>query len=378
MADHDFVGYIYWELLQALAQGPELFPKDASVEKKLDEMFGQYDWSRSFDRRQILVHDENIMSEILPMMHTWFRRRCLDIENIEIIMPHHIGIEQYWHKWCDLNQVKSFKITEVWQLRSPLMRPVYQSMPSLQDLLRHKQHREITKLFSYYGGTHSDPEREYIACKLMPFRDRAEINFMAEPYPEEAVLAYVERNTYFKNQKEVDHIRQLLPVRRQTRLQSEATMEPRGFYEGFHLDRFQSQVDARCWACVVRESHNSDRFCSLTEKTLRALVNHLVVLPLGYQSVHWLENIGFWFPHDIVDYSYTQQPLFVDRVNGLIENITRLASRPLQELQKYHVDNLEKFQYNAKLVYEKNNTPTYIQGILDQIPCPRPDLEKYV
>ena len=363
----DQVGVIKAELLEVLTNAPKHQPKDVWVEKRLDDMFGSYDWSRSFSRRQILVYDEVLPSEVLEILHKWLRRKCADIENILLVVTHHTGASDWWRDWCKTNNEKSFQLTETFFLTRPTATPSFKSFLSeknttKKDIDWYASQKNISKLLSYYGGTYSSLEREYLFLKLQCFDHLlAHVDFLGNLSPKQDILSYVENITYYKDQMEIDYISSAYDrlVNSGWLLRTPNVLEFAN--EDIDFAGLQWQTDRQCFVSVVRETINSDKFACVTEKTLRAFLHHCVVIPTGFNAVNGLEKLGFWFPHDFIDYSYQSTRLFADRVHGMMAVLDTLAQKSFDVLQQYYLDNIKKFQYNSELVYDLASKKSTLQ-----------------
>lgn len=354
----DYVGVVNNSLLSAFSQAPVNDSRDLYVEKTLEQLFENYDWSKSFNQQQILVYDEVLPVELLVIIHKWLRKKCADIENIQVITTHHTGVASWWDTWCKTNHEKSFSIREVFYTNRPLITPSMKLFYCDDNfLVRDNQffleQKNISKLFGYYGGSYSMLEREYLLLKLARFYQIADIDFLGTLSPIATILAYAENITYYKNQKDIDELADAYKkfTSNEISLLSQKNSNAQ-VNEKIDFDSLQWHTDRHCWATVIRETLVDNRFSCVTEKTIRAFLYHCVAIPLGYRAVADLEQLGFWFPHDIVDYSYQYEELFSVRVNKLTNMLDRLALLSMAELQKYYVDNIDKFQYNANLVYK--------------------------
>lgn len=360
--DYDYVGTICKELLNSVSQSSANAPTDLCVEQTLERLFGSYNWASSFERTQILVYDEYLSSELLVSIHRWLRKKCADIENIQLITTHFTGVANWWKDWCKTHHERSFSIREVFYTNRPLlthsMRLFYQE-PNF--LLRDKkfflEQKHISKLFSYYGGSWSNVERQYLMLKFAKFSHIAEIDFLAKLCPLNDILDYAENITYYKNQTEINQLADTYARlnNQEIVLLSHKTVGAKR-NEEINFNGLQWDTDRHCWATVIRETLNSDKFSCVTEKTIRTFLYHCVAIPLGYKAVSDLENLGFWFPHDMIDYSYQNEDLFAARINKLVESLDLLSTKSFDDLQKYYVDNIDKFQYNAELVYKIHAT----------------------
>lgn len=353
---YDLVGIIHNEIMDAINEAPTIGERNEYVSKTLEKILGDYDWGKSFSKRQVLVFDAQIFPALLEYIHNWLRTKCLDIENIYIVTTHHRGINKYWRRWCELFQCRSFQIKELLITNTVNEKcqwhQDYASLPSL-DFFR--ENKEITNSFSYYGGGWRNDERDYLVLKMLEFADTAEIDYLAKFSDKENILAYTENITYFKNQPEIDYISEMYD--RYVGPDGKLSL-PKKFdgvstqYEKIDYSGTQWKTDKHCFASIVRETNNSTlHYSCLTEKTLRVFLHHSVVIPLGFDAVVELENLGFWMPHDIIDYSYQNEPMFIDRVNGAVSVMRNLLEEhTFSQLQQYYIDNIDRFQYNAELV----------------------------
>jgi hypothetical protein len=352
----DMVGMIGNQLIDVIARAPILHPKDLYVADKLEEMFGSYDWLKSFERIQIIIYEELLTSEILVLLHKWLRTKCANIENIILITVQHTGIQSWWHEWCRIHHERSFDIKEMFFLDSPVKNVSMSAFMENTTLFNKSKkfyltHRHNKWLFSYWGGTYYTDERYYLLLTLSEFLEQAQIDFLGDFGDKNSILAYLENITYYKNQAEINKIADshdfiknnqfLVSMRPKSQAQKDELINFRGL---------QWQIDRQCFASVIRETINSDRYACVTEKTLRVFLHHCVALPIGYRAVQGLEKYGFWFPHDLIDYSYQYIDIFYDRVNGLKLQLQKLAKKPPSDLQDYYINNINNFLYNSKLV----------------------------
>lgn len=353
---HDYVGIIKTELLTTITDAPLMEPKDRYIEATLEKLFGEYDWSKSFQSKQILWYDEVLPSEVLIVIHKWLRRKCADIENILLITTHHLGISKWWKDWCENNHEKSFEIQEKFFINSPRWGDrFFKNVPPLPTVDFFVKNKNISRLFSFYGGSYAKHDREYLVLAMLKFFDVAEIEFMGKFSPKQILLDYAENILYYKDQLEIHYLSQVYDRFIVDGVLSRESIfsQKQIFQEKLNFTGRQWQVDRHCWASVVRETANDDFYPCLTEKTFRAFMNHVAVMPIGFGAVIEMEKLGFWFPHEIIDYSYQFEKIFSARVKGLtvaLEKIHKLYS--FERLQEHYLDNIEKFQHNAKLVYK--------------------------
>jgi hypothetical protein len=362
-------GVIRSELSRSVTLAPMLSPKDMYVEQTLDKLFFNYDWTITFETPVAIIYDELVTSEILVILHKWLRKQCADIENIYLIVTHNAGISAWWEKWCDCFFDKSFKIVELF-FNDSIMNPWNPGEDvkkyELKSLNFLKENKKILKLFSFYGGTYSTMERQYLVLKMLRFQNVAAIHFNSKFSSKKEILDYAENITYYNNQKEIDDLsecydrcvghKQMLP---NSNLISSINYQKFLELQWSHL---QWNIDKNSWATVIRETMNSDVFSTVTEKTLIACFHHTVMFPIGINSVLNLENLGFWFPHDIVDYSYQVEPIFVNRVAKMCNTLQEIINKySMIQLEQYYFDNIQKFCYNAQLAHDYVATPSRLK-----------------
>jgi hypothetical protein len=354
------VGKIYDELLQAITNAPLLDQnKSRYVSVVLEEIFKDVNWSESFEIPLVIICDEIITSEILIILHQWLRTKCADIENIVVVTCNHTGVHRWWKKWCDVYHQQSFSIIELslgysYSMNHPPIRYPLPPIPSANTI---QSKKNILYYFNVYGGTYPTLERLYIVLRMLELRDYGVVEYLGELYDKQKILDYIENITYFKNQKEIDKVtalydqyvinHRLLPQQLQFDITSNPTKnEP--FFSGHQLT-----VDNHCFANVVRETMNFEPYNTVTEKTLRSFLHHLAVIPTGYQAVADLEVQGFWFPHDVIDYGYQNQPDHSCRMTLIINAIQRMIDKfSINDLNQYYQENLKHFHHNTKLVYD--------------------------
>jgi hypothetical protein len=382
--DYEYVGIIDDELMNVVKSAPALEPKNLYVEAKLETMFGEYNWTRSFKNCQLIVYDEVISSEILIIMHQWLRRKSADIENIVLVINHHPGIKNWWEKWCLANYEISFKIKELPFLYSPQHRKLdFDNRLELPGTEFYKNSKKILKLFSYYGGTHPSLERNYLFLKMVQFAEIAEVDHASSFFSRSEIIDYVEHITYYKNQTEVDCI--FDAYNKHVDFKSNKYIGSPTFYSKaeqqellagsqkykVNFSNYDWATNKHCLLSVTREAGtDSDKYATVTEKTMKSFLHHLIVMPLGFETVINLEKLNFWFPHELIDYSYQHEPIFFNRVDRLVKELKDIDKKyTLEQLQEFYVDNFDKFCHNAQTVQDLFNQGTkfdvYLQPEID-------------
>ena len=351
----DLAGVIDHRLLTAVTQAPSHEPKLLYIEHELDQMFGNYDWTKSFSTPQRLVYDEAITSEILIAIHHWLRRQCADITNITLVTTHHLGIASWWKQYCSVMGQQSFSIQERLFTHADRFRQRwFDNITELPKRDWFANSKKIEQVFSYYGGTYATPERQYLVLTLLELSKVGSIDYLGKFESKDTVTAYSENINYYLDQAEIDQINELFDrhVSPSGTLVQQNMPAPGIKNEPIGYQGIQWYTDSTCFASVVRETVVDDRYSCVTEKTLRAFLHHMVVIPVTFQGVKELERMGFWFPHDIFDYSYQTESRFAYRTKHMINSIKQLiANLSISDMQQYYNDNIDKFHANAKLVH---------------------------
>jgi len=353
---------------QLLAATAYVHPEYDSLSDTLDKLFEKQDLTLSFKQPVYILYDETLTSVILISIHRWLRTKCADIENITLITTHHIGVAAWWKDWLHANHEKSFKIIELSCGYASFMNRERETFeisppPTLEYVSSNKN---IQHYFNLYGGTYPTNDKLYLILKSLELNEHGIIGYLGNFLSKQQLLKYAENITYYKNQKEVKNIECLYDqfVDDKKLIKGNKTIDTdhlpiknEKFFTGY-----QYFCDNLCFISVVRETYNDQPFITVTEKTLRAFLHHLVVMPTGYQSVQLLEAQGFWFPHDLLNYDYQYEKNYAQRISKLIQSLHHVIKNfSIADLQNYYYKNLQKFHNNLCLVYDivQNPSTTY-------------------
>ena len=325
----------------------------------LDNLTSHFDFSVSFNDPVYILYHEYISEEVMVVLHQWLRTKCANIENITVVFSQSLGMAQWWKCWCDTYHEKSFSVVELsWAYTENGYRHHFSPTQFSRhtDIVSDKNNL-MQYYFSYYaGGTVHYNDRSYISLRVSEFMDYCLFDSLYTLPPKQEILNYVESITYFSSQETVDLISLLYDANVNTdgsfKIPANENTQNRTRFEGFNFNNnFQWSNDSRCFASVIRETKNNALHQTLTEKTLRVFWNHLVAVPLCYNSVENLEAQGFWFPHNLIDYRYQSVKDFNQRVSAAMEQIKKLISDyTIEQLKKYYNDHVEHFFSNAQII----------------------------
>ena len=336
---------------------PVSFVNEESVKEKCDQYFGQYDWSRSFTRPQIIYYDERITADMLVAIHNWLRQRAGDITNIIIITTHVAGLADWWTQRCEIYHEKSFTIKEWPFIRTINWQSLFVDMVLQDQAVVKTAKTDMKFLFSYYGGWTQKHDNAYLTLKMMDLFPVSLIDFVAKfQLTKQQMIDYSMFLTYFCDMAEEQHIQELYQefiTQDNTIVMHDILTNPtypRIRAEKFAGSEFQWDIDRRCFATVCRETDNTQPFGIVTEKTMRGFYHHMAVVPLGYKTVEYLEKYGFWFPQDIIDFSYQHEKGMLARMNKMIQSLKNFSEKySMDQINEYYQLNFDKFRENAKL-----------------------------
>ena len=362
------VKVITTELLDVIANAPLMDDKKHYIAQALDEIFKDVDLTKSFTSPLCIVYDETFYEEVIVGIHYWLRTKCADIENITIITAEHNGMAQWWSSWCQVHHERSFNIVEMSYGFSHFLIGELIEPPDVQDTTSQKN---IQHYFNLYGGSYPTKDKLYLILKSLELYHFGIVEYVGNFSTKQDVLDYVEHITYFKNQQEIDHISKLYDqyiLGNKLIIKSITDNSVPSFMEGsYFFTGHQYYVDNHCFASIVRETINDQPFSTVTEKTYRAFLHQMAVVPVGYHSVKYLEVQGFWFPHDIINYDYQYEPDYSRRVTALIESVKQFTNQySIEDLQQYYQTNVKKFQHNAQLCYTIRHDPLITYRKLNQ------------
>lgn len=343
-----------------------------SKAEDLPEAFLEYDWQQSHGVTLVVFCDELITVQTLKVLHQYFRHQSCDIENIIIVTSHAVGVADWWKQYVALHQERSFNIQEWLIVRTMRWQKFFQGS-SLPD--RNELDKNIQRLFNSYSGTNARLDRQYLALKLRGLGDIGVVDMMSDfSTTRQQLVNHAYYLGYFKNGQEEELIQALYDQYvHDSRLVLDGMIShiaaPKtnpGDFDGQSWQltmpafagckSWQYQLDRLCLATVVNETNNIEPWCMISEKTLRPFWHHCAVIHPGYQSTARLEAMGFWFPHDIFDYSYQHEPDWLTRLNKMIASIQATHDAMAGRYQEYWSDNYERFRHNALLMEQHQNS----------------------
>jgi hypothetical protein len=253
-----------------------------------------------------------------------------NIENIELWTPLTFGVEEWYKKWCELYCEKGFKIVEkdsdyrCWNLW------IENKINFDVDKVFEEKANSLQYLFTYWGGSYSLIDRDLLYLNMLNFDDHALIDYQGKVKDLKKVLDYAEETSYFVDQPFVENIENNFYKKTKPVNQRINQNVDYAFNELFDCKGIQWHCDKLALGSVIRETINTEPYIHSTEKTWRCFYHLCIPFPISYRSVEHLQKLGFQFPHDVIDYSYCDIPLFKDRIIELNRVLTDVLQKSKQ------------------------------------------------
>lgn len=324
------------ELLDVIAKAPALDNKEKYIHRWLDDHLSSVDLKQTFNHKVVVVYDEVMPVEILLGLHTWFVRQCGDIQNIILATTHHTGLAEWYNQYVTLNHTAGFyKIIE-----TPFLSKFFQLIIDAGGMPKTSNKKDLTNYFSYYGGSYSTLERDFLAATFMSMRDHGIIEYAGGFGNINHIVGFAEQVTFFKNDELVKNICKVVT---NSTLQKKAVNRVSG--------NGVIELDKSCAFHIIRETLNYLPYATATEKTIRTFTNNLIPFPIGFKSVTGLEKLGFKFDHHFINYNKIQnEPMFATRIisaTSLMLDIVKSMS--LSDLS-YYIRTSETMRFNEDYV----------------------------
>jgi hypothetical protein len=338
-----FLEHILCELLEGVDNAPVGEYKEKYIHNWLDENIDKNLLLKSFDHKVILVYDEVITIEILEFLHLWFKKNACNIKNIIVILTHSYSLSNWYTQYCNLYGCTGFTIISV-----PWIYAFYFSFwRDKFEIKKNKQypHKQLEFYFDYYGGQQSSYSRDFTAAALLTVPVSKNVEYLAGYRSTiEEFDAYLEQISGFCNRDMCDEI---LAARKNKKFSNLLLSNSISNMLGV-----SNQIIGNKTAfTVIRETLYDEPILTLTEKTLKAFLDMIIPMPIGFKSIDGLTELGFKFDHSLIDYSYQHEIVFFDRILRLIKEIARLSNTyTLQELSERIYNNKSIVEYNYNYI----------------------------
>lgn len=319
-----------------------------SIQVFLDTLLGDL-LTKTFDQKIVIWYAEVITEEILQIIHFYVRNKCCNIENIRLLSSTS-GLTTFYKNFCQLLRTKGMEVVEI-----PMTQMCSEYLENLEPV-RHQ--KNITKLFSYYGGTYDlePPERTFLTLFAAQFADVASVEILCKCKEKHKLENWLEYKTFFLDAEFVENYLNLHDryidenLNFNSSLAIPATIKKEK-NENFREGSYQEFIDSHCLFSLVRETANFESFAFISEKTFRCFYNHVIPIPIsGREIVNDLKDFGFWIDEDFFDYSYLQEDFFANKIKKLSSSLEKISQLSYRDLQIYYNSNQKNFEHNQQLV----------------------------
>ena len=356
LKDFNIVKTIQKELLIRFQGNPQ--NKELSIHRELDSIFSGVDLTKSFNEKIVIVYDEIMYLEILLGLHSWLFKKSCNIENIVLVVTHHIGISEWYNQYLKLYSIKGVKLLE-----APLLAHRYLTrFNTIKPFKLINRDNTLNYYFSFYGGTHNSWERDFLtACMIKT--NMGFVDYMCGfSEPMEKFDNYLEQLFMFMNRKTMDEI---LSIRNTAQFDDS---KDKMFNEKFSNDGYQYRIDSQCAGQVIRESLNGLPYSSITEKTIRSFLHQQIPIPLGIKNVENLSKLGFDMGYNVINYDYQFEGNFLERIIKVCDELILLKNTyTLTDINDIMIDKKDLIEYNYNYIHSTNLYKNIAQRLLEDI-----------
>jgi hypothetical protein len=330
------IGTITSELADIVNSVDPLVHKEIYIHKFLNNRFKTV-LKESFKNKLILIYDECLPAEILLAIHSWFKNKCCNINNIILVTTHTIGADTWYYNYTQLMGEHNLKLIE-----APLMSDRYlDRFRSIQYPFKKSDlNKKLEFYFSFYGGSYGSLERDFLVTMFLNTK-LGYVDYMSGFATTNTEFDnYLEQQTGFLDRAYIDR---LMQIKKTTIFDKKNQI----FNELFNKNGLQYQIDSQSACQIIRETVNNTPYSIITEKTIRNFIHHQIPIPIsGTNCVSNLELLGFKVDHNIIDYSYQNKSVFYDRLTEVCKQIYKLQEKnTLSELEDY-INNNDLIYYN--------------------------------
>jgi len=373
--DYKILGTIQLEIIVVINQAPVDTDKTPYIQNFLENFLAEHDIRESFNNKKlILIYDEVIYDDWLIGIHSFFHKKCCNLDNIFLITTHTSGATIWYNNYLQLFGQQGINIIEANLLfgkeRYNSIAPIGYSnnkfilpLSKLPKLSKDDIRKNLKFYFNYYGGSKSTIENDFLVALMLTKSDIGSIDYLTGFTTDLVEFDnYLEQLTNFTNRNLVDTLLQ-------ARKLAEFKKSNQEYGEPFNSKNgFQHNLNSITACQVIRETYNNNMFSIVTEKTVRTFFDLQIPIPIsGVNSVNNLKKLGFNLDYDIVDYSYQTEPIFFKRMMKIIEQIDNLTKYTLSDLEEYIINNRDILCYNYDYVvsgaFFENSKQNLINGL---------------
>jgi len=324
-----------------------------------EKMFSKDLLPKTFNEKLLFVYDDILYDSTVNYLHTWLSEQVCNIENIIILSTPTYNLSEWYQKFCNLNLTKGFKIID----GALVLHSTCDRLLKNYSIDKNKkcQNLNFSYYFDWYGGTKSDMTRDFLTCWFGQFDPYGYLEYSSGFVSTVKEFdQYLERITSFSDRQKCDD---LLAIRKTINL-NHTDISNFDVWNTVLINN--NDIGKKCAFHIMREPGLTFPWILLTEKVLKNFLDMRVPLPIGFKSITALETLGFKFDHNLIDYSYQNEPIFYNRLVKLSNEIYRIINNyTLEELSK--VFNYDVIQHNYDWVINEKYKSLAIKQTLKQL-----------
>lgn len=344
------------EILQILIRHAALPHKDHFIFDLLASKITKTELEKTFDHSVVLIYDEAITVEIVTILNSWFSQQNCNIENIFFVTTHTAGLTNWWKDYSKLMGIRSFQIIEL-PLINYFIKDMFDKISDNPPLV--DNNKNLDYYFDFYGGWGiSTRTRDFLTALLLSEANFGYIEYKAgflkdvnefDNYLEE-ITGFCDRaicDKLLSASKKFTAANISLPTPLDEILNEVRDLSTDEKYKAVIDFKLNADISKRSFCQVLRETILDEPFSSITEKTLKCFLNLQIPIILTRNGFTELENLGFKFIPNLIDYTYQDEPNFYKRSLLMIKQLHRLKDNyTLNDLAEIRYVHRDIFKYN--------------------------------
>jgi hypothetical protein len=344
-------------MMRIVADAPRNDYKEIHLHKFLDDYFSCKKFDQSFINKLLIVYDETPSPEIIIALHNWFKKQCCKMSNLILISTHTLNLNEWYNKYCDLTLQSGFTVID-----TPLAYYFDKLLHNIQAIENYKI-KNLQHYFTYFGGTHSTTERDFITACVMLYKNLGHIDYIGgyiSTYKE--FDDFLEEITEFQDRSLCD---KLMLARKAYEWPNNSISQDETVEIAYVGKNVHNKVSA---FNLTRETADSFPFCIFTEKSIKTFLDMQIILPIGYQSINIIKQNGFIFMEDLINYNYQYEKKLHLRLLAALEQIEKISKNyTLSQLAEKLYDSRDILLYNLNYIasgeFYKNSARNLVKKI---------------
>jgi hypothetical protein len=279
------------------------------------------------------------------------------MSNLILISTHTLNLNEWYNKFCDLTLQSGFTVID-----TPLAYYFDKLLHNIQPI-KNYDIKNLQHYFTYFGGTHSTAERDFITTCTMLYKSLGHIEYFGGYIStNEEFDNFLEEITEFQDRSLCD---KLMAARKEHEWPNNSISPDQTVKIAYVEKNVYNKVSA---FNLTRETADSFPFCIFTEKSIKTFLDMQIILPIGYHSVDLIKKNGFIFNEDLIDYHYQYEKKLHLRLLAALEQIKKISKNyTLSQLAEKLYDSKDIFVYNYNYIasgeFYKNSARNLVKKI---------------